>query len=363
MKYLKKKEINKNHFIFLGIVLFCLMLTIFTPQVERFFSVILSPVPSSEVSNCELKFHIVDVGQAEAMIIEFPDNKIMLIDSGTEDSFKYLKNYLDTCIFYEKDKVIDYFLLTHPDADHSGGGVKIFEHYDVKMCFRPNVYSITEYFDNNKEPYIYNNVYDQFVKAMDKEKCKVEFSFAGAEKDYFMNMLGYDVTFLSPVLGFNIKQSNDYSPIVIVSYAGKKIMLTGDATSEHEQTVLDTYFASQLDVDILKVAHHGSNTSSSDEFLKATTPDYAVISVSEKNTYNLPNFKVLSRLKFYTEKIYLTSTQGDVAFGISSAGKINVWTSDAFRILYEFKLWHLIAVVMYVSIKKLYFDNRKVKKK
>lgn len=287
-----------------------------------------------------LYVHFIDVGQGKAIAVRTDDGKNFLIDCGKESEHQKLFGYLEQYFFEGKnaEKVFDYFILTHPDSDHIGNSVKVFEKYEIKNCYRPKIYTPAEaeILGITNSHQINNSLlYLNFVEALNEEKCNIHYNFAGET----ISGVNYSFSFLTPIQD-SYSNSNSYSPIMTLTYNNialsesewheqwnKKFMFTGDATLTNENETLSNYNTGQLKVDVLDISHHGSGSSSTQNFLNAVNPEYAVISVGE-NSYGLPADAVLERLMLsgvIFEKIYRTDKLGTIIFHINPFGDINVF--------------------------------------
>ena len=275
-----------------------------------------------------LVMHTINVGQAEAIMIKLPDNKNMLVDSGgngtkgsktPEELIDYLNN---TYFASTTNKVIDYFVITHSDADHVGGASLIFESYQVNKVYRPNIFSTkveadVNYVADYTKKEVTTEIWKNTVNSMYAEPdCEVIFSKAG------INISGenYTIKFCSPTENY-YSDVNAFSPLIEISFSGRKLLLTGDATYKSETTALENL----SDVDILKVAHHGGNTGTGEDFLEIVKPEYAIFSCnSEGNNYGHPTQEVLNRVMNYVldNNIYRTDLNGNILMSISSTGEI-----------------------------------------
>lgn len=311
-----------------------------------------------------LVMHTIDVGQAEAIMIKLPDGKNMLVDSGNRGVEKNnkLKSYLINNYFNSvENKEIDYFVLTHSDADHIGGAEMIFETFQVNKVFRPNLFSdlvepdkstIVSYQKHPKA--LENQLWSRVVEKMYAEpNCEIEFSKAGIE---IIESL-YSIKFCSPTEDYYDK-INSYSPIMIIEYATRKIMLTGDATTDTEQKAMHNI----TECDILKVGHHGSETSTGEEFLKKVNPTYAIISANanDSNNYGLPKQTILNRLienNVLEKNIFRTDLNGNIVLTISNNADIKFILdvqNNSYYVKVEYLLVGSIAILFVIcfSIKK-----------
>lgn len=239
-----------------------------------------------------LEVHFVDVGQGDSILIRFPNEDTMLIDSGITDYREKLLNYIDNVFLKNGETGFDYGVLTHSDSDHSSNMSIILDNYTFGTFYRPKQYSKTiEGVENG----VNTKTYDSFVKSLNAgEVGSIRYNESGEvlkiSDDCVVNWYAPDLNVYD--------ENNSYSPIMVLEYKEKRICLTGDATVENEVEAIDNGIG---DVDVLKLGHHGSNTSNSKEFLDATMPEYVVICVGE-NSYNLPNKHVMERLQAYDQE-------------------------------------------------------------
>ena len=217
----------------------------------------------------------IDCGQGDSAIIELPYSKgIMVIDCF--NSIDYLK-----AIGINN---IDYLVITHSDNDHTGDYKEIIEEFNVKNIFYPKY---DERFNTLLEGY--NNIYP----ITDLSKINNQY---------------FNVDILGPINKYDDPNSN--SIVLKIKIYNTSILFTGDMTEKEEYDVINKY-KNNLKSDILKVAHHGSNTSSTNEFIKYVNPKDSVISVGLNNSYNLPNKEIVNRINKYSN-IYLTKDLGNI---------------------------------------------------
>ena len=236
-----------------------------------------------------------NVGQGDSELIQV--NGInMLIDAGTNaganDLVKDLKN--------RGIKTIDIAIATHPHEDHIGGMDEVLENFDVKSFYAPKVAHTTK-------------TYENMLKAVKNEGLKIKQIKEGTKID-----LGKDteVQVYSPVKS-QYEELNNYSPVMKISYGQNSFMFTGDAESLVEKEILNEN--KDLKADVLKLGHHGSHSSTSEEFLKAVDPSIAIVSCAKDNKYGRPHKETMSNLKKAGITVYETFRDGDIT--ISSNGK------------------------------------------
>ncbi len=246
------------------------------------------------VSGNEVQFHFIDVGQGDAALIRTAAGDI-LIDASTNSAEDELKAYLDNIGVTD----IEYAVFTHPHEDHIGGADMILENYNVKRVVLPD--------DTHT-----SSTYKKMMTAIENEKCEV--IMATTDKTFKVGEL--KCTILAPV-GSGYDNHNDYSVVVRVDYGETSVLFTGDAEKTSEAEMVERYgdaAGGMLDCDLIKVGHHGSDTSSSQAFLDAVTPEYGVISVGEGNTYGHPVSKILARYEAMNVKLSRTDLEGSIVF-------------------------------------------------
>jgi len=232
--------------------------------------------------------HFIDVGQGDCILIQV-NHKNLLIDSGTSDSKQKLVRYL------KKNNVtrLDYVVATHPHEDHIGGMSSIINKFDIGEFYAPKVTSSTQVFEDT-------------IRALRKKNLKINISKPNITLD-----LGSDTTciMLSPNK-MTYDNLNNYSCVLKVSYKNSTYLFTGDIETEAEQELLNNGY--DLSAQVLKVGHHGSKTSTSQEFLNKVAPKIAVISCGADNTYGHPNKETLDKLKKMDSIVYRTDLDKNI---------------------------------------------------
>lgn len=303
-------------------------------------------VNHSEVDSVrDLKVYFIDIGQGDCIFIELPDGKNMLIDTGEKRNAGKAK--IDKYLRDEKgNKVtIDYCVATHPDSDHIGLMPYVYEQYDVLKSYRPYVYSENKSasalpYELNKGIKIKNssNIYYDYITNVNAEQTYWEFfkddsdfsnGFTGKDGEIYE----YTVNFVMPYAdNLNDYQyfttPNDFSAVIMLEYADRKVLFTGDIEYETgkkgaEQSFIREFSTSNpamVDCDVLKVAHHGSDSSTSPEFLSLVKPEYSVISCGLSNKHRHPLKSTLDNLVKCGSEIFRTDLQGTIILTIDSKG-------------------------------------------
>ncbi len=254
----------------------------------------------------DFQIHALNVGQGDSTLIKFPNNQIMLIDAGERDMGSHVTNYVKSFLESENLTKLDYLVLTHPDSDHIGGAIELLNSIEVDTVFRPKVYTEEEAENMSGDVGISSTkTYDEVISLIKEKECDEYFS----DNTFSMNLGGCRVEFLSPQESYYDK-SNEYSAVIMITYQTKKFLFMGDADETIEQTLIENY-GDYLKADVLKVAHHGSETSSSQEFLEIVNPTYALLYVDSNQ--DLPSIEILNRLHSLDCEILRTSTLGDFA--------------------------------------------------
>lgn len=314
-----------------------------------------------------LSVHFVNVGQGDSIAIRFPDNKTMLVDAGTTKSKESLVKYLKNNFFKDNEYIFDYVLLTHSDADHCGGMAYICKNFVINTIYRPYMYckypktnpifDETEGNETNKNvctSATYYNTITAFNSEINQngENATIVWTDVNiCNSTYKISGVGYSIDFYGPSKHYLTKSAgtiaNDFSPIMVLNYNGKKIMLTGDASTTAEQEAMSHY--SLPDIDLLKVGHHGSRTSSGTEFLNQIKPEISIISVGKNNSYKHPTKDCLNRLNAVGSQIYRTDYNGNIVANITSAetSELNIYIDmityeDAFYINIEYIMLAII---------------------
>jgi competence protein ComEC len=249
----------------------------------------------------KLHVYYLDVGQGDSIYIKTPAGDDILIDGGNNDQGNRLVRYLNN--LHVDD--IEVMVGTHPDADHVGGLDSVLKSFKVKSVYFPKVSHNTKTFED-------------FLRAVKGQGLGIKTAKAGVA----LPLNGVDAKFVGPVNN-NYKSLNDFSAVVHLSYGKNSFIFTGDAEYPSEKDMIDSQ--QELKSDVLKVGHHGSNSSTSVSFLKAVNPQYAVISVGKDNKSHHPTQKTLNKFEKANIKIFRTDEQGTVE-AISDGKKLSFKT-------------------------------------
>lgn len=249
---------------------------------------------SSPVSAVEgdVSVHFIDVGQGDCELIK-TQNKAVLIDCGEKEYYADVIDYIKT----QKIEYIDYVIVTHPHSDHAGGMSFILDEFDIGTVIMPKIQeSVTPT----------TSTYIRLLKSIENKNITVEYAEAG--KEYTLDDV--KMTLLSPVQDYD--DLNNYSVAVKLVHGENSFLFTGDIEKEAENDIIENGY--DISADVLKVAHHGSSTSSQKKFINAVSPNYAVIEVGSPNSYNHPNADTIQRLENKEITIYRTDLYGNIVF-------------------------------------------------
>lgn len=262
--------------------------------------------------NKGMEVYFFDVGQADCTFIRL-EGHTMLIDAGNkEDADTDLKITDNINIVYELKQLgvekIDIFVNTHPHEDHMGGSSAIIENFEVGVVIAPN----------NEVDGITTKFYTEFKKLIEMKEIDWIYPNEQIKIGESFNFGSATVTILSPNANF-YKDKNNYSIALMIEYKGKSILFTGDIEEKAEKEIIEMSLEKGilLDVDVLKSAHHGSETSSSQEFLDAVKPEFVVISCGWDNTYGHPDDVVIERYRDSRTRIFRTDMLGDIVMYIN----------------------------------------------
>lgn len=311
-----------------------------------------------------LTVHFIDCGQADSCVIELPDGKTILIDAGHTNSSSYSKvtAYIDELGINN----FDYFIMTHSDSDHIGGVKRVFDGTrTADVVYRPSqICSTADYVDPALTktgkygfPYATSSVGNSSKQSTQTYKTALEIAYGMTDEVYIIdaenadtnNITGsatvngeafeYTFDFYSPISP-PYSDNNDYSPIMVLSYAGRNIVLSGDAEKKNEAEFVSrvknnndarySRFRTGFNADIVKMGHHGSSSSSTKEYLEvmcasesARRNTYTIFSCGDGNDFAHPHRETLTTLKnmkYSPERIERTDLNGNIKFTVATDG-------------------------------------------
>ena len=266
------------------------------------------------ITNSEcLTVYFFDVGQADSSLLIFPDSTTMLIDAGNRADGENIAEFLK----HGGIDTIDYFICTHPHEDHIPVAENIIYTQDITKTYRPNT---------DEAVYTPATIYTTILESIEKEKCETLYLTSGT---ILLKKESYSVKATAPGDNSVYSDLNDYSLSLLIDYYTNTLLFTGDAEKTSESEMINTNI--NLDADILKVGHHGSRDSSTDIFLKAVTPQVAIISCGKDNTYGHPHTEAISRLNDIGATVYRTDTVGTVIARLYDGG-FNIETDNTIEL-------------------------------
>lgn len=313
----KKKEVRwvreqRKRRLRRGLVAAAAALVILAVALFDFFLPFESLRPAADLPDRKagLRLHFLDVGQGDCTIVEFPSGNVLVVDAG--DGTFVCRNKLVSYLKGIRPAAVD-FLVTHADADHYGGYPALFAAYEVRKVYLPVLPGETE-------------EYAAFLRAVEREGCE-----AGTLTRYgTIADSGAFVVCLSPYRTGETDE-NDASAVLYLDYGGVRAVLCGDISSSRERRIAAEYLLDGtifdrsgrsvrlVGIDVLKASHHGSASSSSEEWLGLLSPSALVVSAGRGNSYGHPAAESLSRYRACVPdgEIYRTDELGDVIVSVS----------------------------------------------
>ena len=282
-----KKNIKRNFFEIL-IILLAFLIINNQDKIKNLFNQNNNQNQNDYINtnNDLLKVHYLDVGQGDSIFVELPNNETMLIDAAESYQSENIINYLKN-LNYQK---IDYVIGTHPHTDHIGGLKDIINTFEIGKIYMPKVVSTTK-------------TYESLLMAIKDKNLKINTAKAGTS---IIDTDTLKINILAPN-NSTYTELNNYSVVTKITYGTTKFLFMGDAEKLSENEIKENVTA-----DVIKIGHHGSNTSSSIDFIKKVNAKYGIISVGLNNKYNLPKEETITNWKNSGTKIYLTSTNGTI---------------------------------------------------
>ncbi|TQR26746.1 MBL fold metallo-hydrolase [Lysinibacillus sphaericus] len=234
----------------------------------------------------EMRVHFIDVGQGDSIFIESPNGKTMLVDGGVKGAGQKVISYLKELGVNKLDIVV----ATHPDADHIGGLIPVLNSIDIG-----------QFYDSGKVHT--SQTFEEMLTLIDTKNIPYNVPKTG-------DSIAFDADINVKVLNANehATDNNDASIVLKVTYGNVSFLLTADAGIALEKEMMQN----DVKATILKAGHHGSNTSSSAEFIQKVHPEVTILSYGEGNKYGHPHAEVVERLQALGSKIYATAEAGTV---------------------------------------------------
>lgn len=262
-----------------------------------FLCIILILIFSLNSAAHNLKLNFIDVGQGDCILIQGPDGSNILVDGGdrNDQTAEHIINYLNS-----KDvKKLDYIISTHPHSDHIGNLAAVLNNFPVDNVLDSGRVHTSQTYEN----------YLQTIEAK-----QINFKLPRTGDQIKIGQLS--LLFLNPDQNVNDYSLNNASLVFMLSYKKQKFLFTGDMEKEIENKLLQNNF--DLQANLIKVPHHGSDSSSTAAFVKAVKPEIAVFQVGKDNNYGHPEQKIINRYQQIGSKIYRNDLNGDIV--VSSNG-------------------------------------------
>lgn len=260
---------------------------------------------SETIADGGLVVHYIDVGQGDAIFIQLSSGENILIDAGDVDKGDIVLNYLR---LHQVER-IDFLIATHPHSDHIGGMTTIVDALEIGKVYMPKTTHTTQ-------------TYENLLLSIKNKGLKISEAKAGVKLD--TDDL-FTANFVAP-LGSGYESINDYSAVLKLIYKNHSFLFTGDAEDVTGQEILGAN--TDIKAQVLDVPHHGStNSIMSKDFLKAVSPQIAVISLGKDNRYGHPHQEVLHMLDEAGVRVYRTDIDGNIVI-ISDGNQLTINTSN-----------------------------------
>ncbi len=273
-----------------------------------FFILLISVATIGLLKPKELRVTFFDVGQGDAIFVETPSGKQMLIDGGPSAIILERLSSVTPAL----DRTIDVVVATHGDADHVTGLIPILLSYDVSTIIESPIEGKS-------------GIFDELHREIDTEVnygAKKYIATRGSVIDFGDGVVG---RILYPEKNIPSKtDTNDASVVILLTYGNESYLLTGDLGSNHEDEIVGLDMPKQ--VTVYKAGHHGSRTSSSELLLSRIRPEYSIISAGKDNKYGHPHGETVERLNKYSKEVLSTVDKGSITF-ISDGNLLKVFTS------------------------------------
>lgn len=254
---------------------------------------------NNTVENNLIKIHYIDVGQGDSIFIELPNKKTMLIDVGESSKGKIVSSYISNLGYYR----IDYVVGTHPHTDHIGGLAYIINSFDIGNIYMPKAISTSK-------------TYENLLNTISQKGLKITTARAGVN---IVNEEKLNINIIAPNREYS--DLNNSSAVVKITYGNRKFLFMGDAETKSENDII-----TDVSADVIKVGHHGSDTSSGQSFVNKVNPKYAIIMVGNNNQYSHPYQIIIDRWINSGSKVYRTDINGNIIV-ISDGNSLDISSS------------------------------------
>ncbi|MBU1896053.1 MBL fold metallo-hydrolase [Patescibacteria group bacterium] len=260
------------------------------------------------VNNEYIKVTFLDIGQGDATFIEFQDGQQMLVDCSIDA--RIIEALGRVMPYYDHD--IDYMMITHPDSDHYGGCTEVLKRFDVKNV----VYNGLAKENDQMWVQFWQTIQDEGAEYFEIESEDV-WSIASTTLHFLYP--DHSIADDSKIPGKEVESNiNNTSIVFKLSFGEMDLLMMGDAEEELEEYLSGTY-GEQLDTEVMKAGHHGSGSSSSQEFLDLVSPSSTIISCGLNNQFGHPSLRVLKRLERLGSNIWRTDLKGDIIVKIMTS--------------------------------------------
>ncbi|MCM1330014.1 MAG: MBL fold metallo-hydrolase [Ruminococcus sp.] len=259
-------------------------------------------VPEAAVNSfiqkdADLEIHFIDVGQGDCSLIMW-EGAAMLIDCGEREQAETVLKYLKK----QGVKKLDYIVATHPHSDHIGGMGDIISAVEVEKVIAPRV-------TDDMTPT--TKTYERFLKALSDKALRLTAAKPGTTYTLGTSAEGKTppkFEIIAPVDDYD--DLNNYSVVIRLTYGGTSYLFTGDAEKQAESDILKS--GAELNSDVLKVGHHGSSTSTSEDFYNEVSPKICIIQCGSDNSYGHPHKETMETIENSGAKVYRNDTDGTV---------------------------------------------------
>lgn len=260
-----------------------------------------------------IEISAIDVGQGDSFLIETSKNKKILIDGGGSEtgSFDVGENTVIPYLLDKGIKKVDVVIISHTDKDHIGGLLTVIEKLKVERVIIGKQFETSENFE-------------KLLEIVKKKNVELNIVEAGNRINIEENLY-FDILWPNSEFVVNENSLNNNSIVCKLYYGDFSMLFTGDIEEIAEKQIVSIYQKSNvLNSTVLKVAHHGSKSSSIDEFVKLVKPQIAIIGVGKDNKYNHPNDEVIDRFENFGAEIYRTDMDGEISMYVDESGMVKV---------------------------------------